>query len=88
MEAKDTVEPVPSHSESVVCPHCGEEFGQEGYIQTIRNLQAEATWPIAEKAGRKEAVEWLRSNGYLIDGHTQSDLKKLRAKLKEWGIEE
>ena len=34
--------------------------------------------------GRKEVVEWTRNNGYLIDGHTPDDLKRLKAKLKEW----
>ncbi len=36
--------------------------------------------------GIKEVVEWTRSHGYLIDGHTQSDLERLKAKLEEWGL--
>ena len=34
--------PVPSHSESIWCPHCGEEFGIESNIEYARQAQLEA----------------------------------------------
>ena len=40
---------------SLVCPFCGEEFGNESYIATIRNEQAE----ISFSAGMQEVVDWL-----------------------------
>ena len=55
-KAKDTVTPTPDHSESVYCPHCGEEFGQESYIATIRELQAE----ISFKAGKEPAFSLIK----------------------------
>ena len=78
MTAKDTVTPTPSHSESVWCPHCGEEFGQESYVETIRGLQAE----ISFKAGIREVVNYLVSD----DNGLRIELKgdKWGKKLNEW----
>ena len=75
MEAKDTVKPVPSHSESIWCPHCGEEFGIESKIADERELQAEISFKTGQavgyqegfsdgvtdgyEAGRSEVVEWV-----------------------------
>jgi len=39
-----------------------------------------------KRAGAREAIEWTRNNGYLIDGHSPEDLKRLTAKLKELGL--
>ena len=50
--------------------------------RTIAQAQAK----ISFEAGRREAVEWLRSNGFLFPGHLRSDLEKLQAKLKEWEV--
>ena len=54
MEAKDTVKSVPAHSESIWCPHCGEEFGIESEVEYEREAQAEITAPIFFKLGLKE----------------------------------
>ena len=50
----------------------------------VANAQAKATWDIAFEAGakarqegRKEVVDWIKDNGYIIPKY----------KLKEWGIE-
>lgn len=58
MEAKDTVIETRDHSESVYCPHCGEEFGQESYIAIIREFQAEVSF----KAGLEEG--WNQAQSY------------------------
>lgn len=55
--AKDTVKKVESHSESIWCPHCGEEFGIESVIENDRELQAE----ISFKAGREEEANELKT---------------------------
>lgn len=52
MKAKDTVIPVPDHSESIWCPHCGEEFGIESRIEQAHEFQAELSF----KAGRESMV--------------------------------
>lgn len=59
MEARDTVPEILPHSCSIACPHCGEEFGMESDIEATKMEQAEATWPIAEKAGMLKVVEWI-----------------------------
>mgnify|MGYP001566530139 CR=1 FL=1 len=66
MDWKDTVKKPMPHSETVVCPHCGEEFGQESLVEAIREEQAE----ISFKAGIKEVMEQPH-----IDGKCTGDLE-------------
>lgn len=58
MEAKDTIQPVGQHSESIWCPHCGEEFGIEDKVEYEREIQAE----ISFKAGIDEGVRRAMQN--------------------------
>lgn len=53
MKAKDTVVPVEKHSQSIWCPHCGEEFGIESKVEYERELQAE----ISFKTGYEQGVD-------------------------------
>ncbi len=55
MEAKDTVIRPTDHSESINCPHCGEEFGIESKVEYEREAQAE----ISFKAGQEERKKRL-----------------------------
>jgi hypothetical protein len=61
-----TVKKPESHSESIGCPHCGEEFGIEDKVEYEREVQALSTCPIAKEAGRQEAFkevgEWLEKS--------------------------
>jgi hypothetical protein len=92
MEAKDTVTPTPDHSESIWCPHCGEEFGIESTIEMTKELQAE----ISFKAGIKEVVDWILSISHdepdEVDGQRfmllvmKISTEKWKSKLKKWGI--
>lgn len=86
MKASDTVIPTPDHSESIWCPHCGEEFGIEREISTAREEQAEVSF----KAGLAEVTGWLRDHqrqdlakGYYRIVFTEDEWSE---KLKEWGI--
>ena len=42
-QEKQTQIIIPSHSETEVCPHCGEEFGIESYIEEVRRCEKERT---------------------------------------------
>jgi len=66
MEAKDTVKRTTSHSETVVCPHCGEEFGQEGLVETIREEQAEISFKAGEDSMYKKFMTALQQE---VDYH-------------------
>ena len=81
MEAKDTVIPVPSHSESIWCPHCGDEFGIESKVEYEREAQAE----ISFKAGVK-----LGYTAGKLDGQFTNHLKhsKEMAQAKLGGVKE
>ena len=91
MEAKDTVKPVPHHSESIWCPHCGEEFGIESQIETERETQAD----ISFKAGIEEVVDWIKEMANIenfkdapkLIGFTMLS-EDLQSQLKKWGISE
>lgn len=88
MEAKDTVLPVGRHNESIVCPHCGEEFGIESKVEYERELQSE----ISFKAGRQEVVEWIDKNCLECQSNTPSNTDEYlgfhkqswQAQLKLW----
>ena len=99
MKAKtwqDTVIRPKSHSESIRCPHCREEFGIEDVILYEREAQAEISFPLGVQQGRKEAVEWL--SGCELSTYSESNEvvcrdyrvyeSEMEAKLKEWGIDE
>jgi len=95
---EETVSKVERHSESIWCPHCGEEFGIEDKVQCEREAQAKRTWEIAFKAGeeanRREVVEWFKKYSQLerCDPDVMSYFNEYRwvdendwqAKLKEW----
>ena len=53
MNWQETVKRPASHSRSIWCPHCGEEFGVESMVEQEREEQAERTWAIAFEEGRK-----------------------------------
>ena len=40
-----------------------DEEERKATIEAIAKAQAEITWPIAEKAGMKKVVEWVREHG-------------------------
>lgn len=93
MKAKDTVKIPEKHSESIYCPHCGEEFGIEDKVLYERETQAE----ISFKAGIETVVDWLREHmtfmrwEYLDSKGIWDcpiDDKEWQAKLKEWGVEQ
>ena len=42
MIEKAPVLPVLPHSESIYCPHCGEEFGIESHVEDERHTQRDA----------------------------------------------
>jgi len=82
MNAKDTVIKVPDHSESVWCPHCGEEFGIEAAIDFAHAVQAEVSF----KAGILEVVKYIEHNKFHVDGFPCYNAQSWQAKLKEWRI--
>lgn len=73
MEAKDTVKKVESHSESIWCPHCGEEFGIESKVEYERERQAKITWIMAFKAGERNAQDgiWDKVMGTKKSGYDE-----------------
>ena len=76
MEAKDTVKQIAL-----------DVFGTSDNIRSRFPRTGEKIQEAMElsfKAGRREAVEWLRNSGFLFPGHTNSDVERLQAKLKEW----
>lgn len=83
MEAKDTVVEVRPHSESIWCPHCGEEFGIEGKVECERETQAE----ISFKAGIREVVEWIERISKAGQPSKFIPSSEWQAKLREWRIE-
>lgn len=98
MEAKDTVKIPSSHSEGVVCPHCGDEFGIEEKVLYEREAQAEISFKVGKAigaadgidVGRLEVVEWVEENlddykGYEFEECSFQD--EWQAQLKSWGIE-
>ena len=92
MKAKDTVIIPEGHSESIWCPHCGEEFGIEDKVLIEREVQA----GISFKAGIKEVVDWvdeMKAEEHYTDfEHYQRtsillDKEAWQAKLKEcWSL--
>lgn len=88
MQAKDTVKPTPDHSESVWCPHCGEEFGEESLVEATREEQAEITFPLGKQEGIEEVVEWFNEQTDFADDepcpYYVMNKKVWQAKLKEW----
>lgn len=92
MKAKDTVTETKDHSESICCPHCGEEFGIESEISYARETQSE----ISFKAGMKEVVDWIELHS-LLEFPSDSEIRLMstvgvvlmskdgwEAQLKEW----
>ena len=54
---KPEIVPVPDHSGSIACPHCGEEFGIEDRIECERALQCDDTYRKMEQQHRKLMYE-------------------------------
>ena len=57
MDWKETVIDVPSHSETMSCPHCGEEFGIESKIEYAHETQAELSFKAGQQEGRKDVTD-------------------------------
>jgi len=62
MNWKETVKPIPSHSEGIWCPHCGEEFGIESKIEYAREAQAEISFSLGEQQGIEKVVQWVEKH--------------------------
>ena len=90
MKWEDTVRKVAPHSYSIVCPHCGEEFGIESIVENERKIQAEATWHArdaeieqARQESRKEVVEFIKEH---FSEFWNYHLDTWGNRIKEWGI--
>lgn len=60
MEAKDTIIKTEDHSQSIWCPHCGEEFGVESIVKYAREEQAEVSFAAGLFEGQKGVITNIR----------------------------
>ena len=63
--------------------------GKADYFEQPSNYTFNEVANLVEEGrmtGRREVVGWTRNNGYLINGHTPGELKKLEAQLEKWGL--
>jgi len=69
-------------------------LGEEYPAMWHKELQAEATWPVAKLEGIREAAEWISENSTIGNKYWNTlmyealiiNTEKWQAKLKEWGI--
>lgn len=76
MKAKDTVIKVEPHSESIWCPHCGEEFGIEDKIEGEKEAQAEISFNAGYKQASNDLTLHLTSVAELCRHHRQAGIKE------------
>ena len=84
MEAKDTVKIPESHSESIWCPHCGEEFGIEDKVLYERETQAEISFKAGKDQGYKTGFDDGQNYSFTVNCTVQS----IKDEAKKAGIRE
>jgi len=86
MDWQKTVIPTSEHSESIWCPHCGEEFGIESKVEAEREVQAEVSFKAGQDARDCEWDEWKDKYLPQVIRDSRKEVVEWIDKHHEWGF--